>query len=207
MSQGITVFSVDDHPLMRDGLATIINAQPDMRLIGQASTGRDAIQGLRQHKADIIVIDLRLPDMNGIDAMKAIHAEFPGARCIIFTTFGYENDIRRALAEGAQAYILKTMPPTELVDAIRRVYAGKKSIAAQVAAQLAEHYSDEPLSCREVEVLWHLAQGNRNRDIANKLFIAEETVKVHLKHIFGKLGANDRTQALTIALRRGLVHL
>jgi DNA-binding NarL/FixJ family response regulator len=207
MSQGITVFSVDDHPLMRDGLATIINAQPDMRLIGQASTGRDAIQGLRQHKADIIVIDLRLPDMNGIDAMNAIHAEFPGARCIIFTTFGYENDIRRALAEGAQAYILKTMPPTELVDAIRRVYAGKKSIAAQVAAQLAEHYSDEPLSCREVEVLWHLAQGNRNRDIANKLFIAEETVKVHLKHIFGKLGANDRTQALTIALRRGLVQL
>jgi DNA-binding NarL/FixJ family response regulator len=207
MSEMISVFSVDHHPLLRDGLATVIDAQPDMRLIGQASTGGDAIRGLRKHKADVIVMDVTLPDMCGIDAMIAIHAEFPDARCIIFSTFGYENDIRRALAAGAQAYILKSMPPGELVDVIRQVYAGNKRIPVQIAAQLAEHYSDEPLSGREVEVLRHVAGGNRNRDIANKLFITEETVKAHMKHIFAKLGAMDRTQALVIALRRGLVQL
>jgi len=207
MSERISVFTVDDHPLMREGLANLISTQPDMKLIGQASTGRQAIQEIRKQNIDVIIMDLRLPDMSGVDAMNAIHAEFPNVRFIIFTTFGYENDIRHALAEGAQAYILKTMPPSELMDVVRQVHAGKKWIAAQVAAQLAEHFSDEPLSCREVEVLRQLAHGSRNRDIADKLFIAEETVKVHLKHIFGKLGANDRTQALTIALRRGLVQL
>lgn len=207
MSERITVFSVDDHQLIRDGIAAVINAQHDMRLIGQASTGCEAIQQVRKLNPDIIVMDVRLPDVSGIEVMKAIHAEIPGARCIVFTTFGYENDIRRALEGGAQAYILKTMPVSELVDAIRQVHAGKKRIAAQIAAQLAEHYSDEALSCREVEVLKYLADGFRNRDIASKLFIAEETVKVHMKHIFGKLGVNDRTQALTIALRRGLVQL
>ena len=207
MSERIAVFSVDDHPALRDGLATAINAQPDMVLTGQASSGRQAIERLRKNKADVIVMDVRLPDMSGIDAMIAIHAEFPDARCIIFTTFAYDNDIRRALAEGAQAYILKTMPPSKLLDVIRQVHAGKKRIAVQIAVQLAEHYSDEPLSRREVEVLGHLAHGDRNRDIANKLFITEETVKAHMKHIFGKLGANDRTQALAIALRRGLVQL
>ncbi|HWZ82892.1 MAG TPA: response regulator transcription factor [Terriglobales bacterium] len=207
MSEKITVFSVDNHPLLRDGLAAVINAQPDMRLIGQASTGGEAIRALRKQKTDVIVMDDTLPDMSGIDAMIAIQGEFPDARCIIFSTFGYENDIRRALAAGAQAYILKSMPPRELVDVIRQVHAGNKKISVQIAAELAEHYGDEPLSCREVEVLRHVADGNRNRDIANKLFITEETVKAHMKHIFGKLGAIDRTQALVIALRRGLVQL
>jgi DNA-binding NarL/FixJ family response regulator len=207
MSQRISVFSVDNHPLLRGGLAAVINAQPDMRLTGQASTGCEAIRSLRKNKADVIVMDVALPDMSGIDTMIAIHAEFPDARCIIFSTFGYENDIRRALAAGAQAYLLKTTPPSELVDVIRQVHAGNKRIPLPIAVQLAEHYSDEPLSRREVEVLRHLADGKGNRDIASKLFITEETVKAHMKHIFGKLGAIDRTQALVIALRRGFVQL
>src|SRR4029077_2897844 len=183
------------------------NAQPDMVLVAQASTGRQGIDYFRRQNADVILMDLRLPDINGIDAMIAIRAVFPEARCMILTTFELDDEIRRALAEGAQAYMLKSMPPRELVDAIRRVPAGKKKIPSQIAAKLAEHYSEEPLSDREVEVLRHLVDGNRNRDIAEKLYIAEETVKVHMKHIMEKLGANDRTQGLAIDLRRGVIQL
>jgi DNA-binding NarL/FixJ family response regulator len=207
MSNKIRILNVDDHPIWCEGVTAIIGAQPDMMLIAQASTAGEAIKLFAQHKPDVTLMDLRLPDMSGIDAMIAIRAEFPDARCIILTTFECYNEIRRSLAEGARAYLLKSMPPRELVDGIREVHAGRRRIPIQIAAKLAEHYTDELLSDREVEILRHLVDGNRNRDIAEKLFIAEETVKAHMKHIMGKLGANDRTQALAIAVRRGVIEL
>src|SRR5215467_5488718 len=205
--QQIRVFSVDDHPLLHQGLATVIRTQPDMLLIGEATNGRDALLGFREHKPDVTLMDLRLPDMSGIDAMIGIRSEFPEARIIILTTFAGDAEIQRALAAGARAYILKSMPPKDLVDVIRGVHAGKKRIPPEIAAHLAEHYSDEALTGREVEVLKQIAGGNRNRDIAEKLFITEETVKVHIKHIMEKLGASDRTQAVAIGVRRGIIQL
>ena len=152
-------------------------------------------------------MDLRLPDISGIETIKAIRAEFPEARLIMLSTFEYDNEIRRALAAGAQGYMLTSMYPEELVDVIRQVHAGKKKIPAQIAVQLAEHYGEQQLTDREVEVLRHLVDGNRNRDIAERLFIGVETVRTHMKNIMQKLGANDRTQALAIALRRGVIQL
>lgn len=201
------MLSVDDHPLLREGIATIINNQADMLLVSQASSGTEAIQQFREHRPDVTLMDLRLPDLSGIDAMIAIRAEFSEARIIMLTTFEGDVEIQRALEAGARGYLLKSMPPRELVEVIRQVHAGKKRVPPEVAAHLAEHMSDEDLTPREVEVLREVAGGNRNREIADLLFISEETVKVHIKHIMEKLGAKDRTQAIAIGVRRGIIQL
>ena len=203
----IRILNVDDHPLLNEGIAAIINDQPDMQLVAQATSGRDAIEKFRGNHPDVTLMDLRLPDMSGIDTMIAIRTDFSEARIIMLTTFEGDVEIQRALGAGARGYVLKNMPPKDLVAVIRQVHAGKKRIPSEVAARLAEHLGEENLTSREIEVLRYAAEGNRNRDIGEKLFISEETVKVHIKHIMEKLGASDRTQAVAIALRRGIIEL
>jgi DNA-binding NarL/FixJ family response regulator len=203
----IRILCVDDHPLLRQGIAIVIKSQPDMQLVAEASNSQEAIQQFRRHRPDVTLMDLRLPDKSGIETLIAIRAEFPEARIIMLTTFEGDVEIQRALAAGARGYMLKSMPPKELLEAIREVHAGKKRIPAYIVAQLSEHIGDEALTERETEVLQQVAGGNRNRDIAEKLFITEETVKVHLKHIMEKLGASDRTQAVAIGIRRGIIQL
>jgi DNA-binding NarL/FixJ family response regulator len=203
----IRIFCVDDHPLLRQGICTVITSQPDMSLIAEASDGPEAINLFRKHKPDVTLMDLRLPGMSGIDAMIAIRGEFPDARVIILTTFEGDVEIQRALQAGARAYILKTMPPEEMIQTIRLVHAGKKRVLPEIATLLAEHYSDDALTTREVDVLQQIALGNRNRDIAERLFISEHTVKIHIKHIMEKLGASDRTEAVAIGTRRGIIQL
>ena len=203
----IRILSVDDHPLLREGIAMLIENQPDMVLVAQAATGREAIEQFRQHRPDVTLMDLRLPDISGIDALIAIRSESPHACVVMLTTFEGDVEIQRALEAGARGYLLKTAPAKELVEVIRQTHAGKKRIPAEVAAQLVEDMGDEALTPREVEVLKSLAEGNRNKDIGERLFISEETVKVHIKHIMEKLGANDRTQAVAIAVRRGIIQL
>ena len=203
----IRVMSVDDHPLLREGIVAVVNSQKDMQIVAQAATGQEAIEQFRKHRPDVVLMDLRLPDISGIDAMIAIGKEFPEARVIVVTTVEGDAEISRALAGGARGYVLKSTPPKDLVEVIRQVNAGKKRIPSEVAARLAEHFDGDALTAREVEVLAQVASGNRNRDIADKLFITEETVKVHIKHIMEKLDAKDRTQAVSIGVRRGIIHL
>jgi DNA-binding NarL/FixJ family response regulator len=207
LEERIRVFSVDDHPLLREGIAAVINNQPDMVMVAQAASAQEAIEQYRHHRPQVTLMDLRLPDMSGIETLIAIRSEFPDARIIMLTTFEGDVEIKRALEAGARGYMLKSMPPKDLVEVVRQVHAGKKRIPPQLAAQLAEHMSDEVLTEREVEVLGQIAGGNRNRDIAERLFISEETVKVHIKHIMEKLGASDRTQAVAIGVRRGIIEL
>ncbi len=203
----IRVLSIDDHPLVREGLAALINDQTDMRIVGQGSTGHEAIKLFRELRPDVALMDVRLPDMSGIDAMITILSQFPEARVIVVTSSEGDVEMQRALEGGAKGYMLKSMPPNEVIEAIRKVHVGKKAIPPEIAGHLANHMSDETLTDREVEILQQVAEGNRNRDIADRLFISEGTVKVHIKHIMEKLGANDRTQAITIAVRRGIIRL
>jgi len=203
----IRVLSVDDHPLVRVGIGTIINRQADMSLAGTASNGREGLEAFRALRPDVTLMDLRLPDLSGLDVTIAIRSEFPDARIIVLTTLEGDIDVQRVLKAGARGYLLKSMPPQQMLDAIRQVHAGKKYVPSEIAAGLAEHVGDEALSNREVEVLQQVAAGHRNRDIAAKLFITEETVKVHIKHLMEKLGASDRTQAVAIGVRRGIIQL
>jgi DNA-binding NarL/FixJ family response regulator len=203
----IRVLCVDDHPLMREGIASIIRNEPDMSLVAEAATGQEAISLFREYRPDMTLMDLRLPDMSGIDVVAAIRTQFPDARILMLTTFEGDVEIQRALEAGAQGYLLKSMPRKKLVEAIRKVQMGAKSIPPEVAAQLAEHMGEESLTKREVDVLQQIARGNRNKDIADLLFISEETVKGHVKHIMEKLCAGDRTEAVAIAVRRGIIVL
>jgi DNA-binding NarL/FixJ family response regulator len=205
--RSIRVLCVDDHPLMREGITAVIRNEPDMLIVAESSTGREALESFRKFRPDITLMDLRLPDMSGIDALIAIRSEAPKARIIMLTTFEGDAEIRRALQAGAQGYMLKSMPPKKLVEVIRMVHAGVKCIPTAIAAQLAEHMGEETLTKREIDVLQKIADGRRNREIAELLFISEETVKGHVKHIIEKLGANDRTDAVSIAIRRGIIQL
>jgi DNA-binding NarL/FixJ family response regulator len=209
MSTGrpIRVLSIDDHPLLSEGIATLINSQPGMELTASASTGAEGIRQYRLLMPDVTLLDLRLPDLSGIEVLTAIRKEFPGARIVLLTMFAGDAEMQRALRAGAQGYLLKSMESGQIVKTIRQVCAGQKRVPEEIASHLAEHIGDEPLTEREVEVIRHVSGGNRNRDIARLLFVCEETVKVHMKHIMEKLGARDRTQAMAIAARRGFIQL
>ena len=203
----IRVLAADDHALLREGIASLVNAEPDMELVAQASTGREAIEQFRMHQPDITLMDLQMPNMGGIEAMIGIRSEFPNARIIVLTTYTGDVQAQRALRAGARGYLLKGNIHTDLLDAIRAVHAGKKWIPPEVAAELAGHTGEEELTTREIDVLRLIGKGNANKEIAAQLSITEETVKSHITHILGKLGANDRTHALTIGLQRGIVEL
>ena len=206
-ANAIRVLSIDDHPLLREGIAAIIGAQQDMCLVGQAATARDGIRAYHEKKPDITLMDVRLPDMNGIDALMAIRNEAPNARVVMLSMFRGDVEIQRALKAGARGFLLKTMPPSEIAASLRRVHAGRKCIPAEVASEIADYITADQLTAREVETLRHVASGNRNREIGDVLSISEDTVKVHLKHIMAKLGAADRTDAVRIGVQRGIIEL
>ena len=201
----ITILTVDDHPILREGIAAVIQGEKDMLIVGEASNGREAIEMFRSKRPDVALMDLQMPDMNGIDAIATIREEHPQARIIVLTT--YEGDVlaRRALKAGATGYILKDMIRTELLGAIRAVHLGKRYIPQKIAAELAEHYAEDDLSEREIEVLRQVARGTSNKIIASHLSISEATVKAHMQNILLKLGASDRTHAVSIATTRGFL--
>jgi DNA-binding NarL/FixJ family response regulator len=203
----IRILTVDDHPMLREGIAAAIARQPDMILVGEAVNGREAIQAFRTTRPDVTLMDLQMPEMNGVEAISAIRADFPSARIIVLTTYKGDVQALRALKAGASGYLLKSALRKEMMDAIRTVFAGRPSIPAEIAMQIAEHVAADALSEREVEVLRCVARGAANKEVAIRLHISEETVKVHVKHILEKLAATDRTHAVTIALSRGIIEL
>jgi DNA-binding NarL/FixJ family response regulator len=205
--QRIRILTVDDHPLLRDGIAALIEGQPDMVLVGEAANGLEAIECYREFQPDITLMDLQMPQMGGIDAMIAIRDRWPDARVIVLTTYAGDVLAHRALQAGARAYVLKVLVRKELLDTIRAVHAGSKRIHPEVAAEIASHLSNDVLSHREIDVLVAIAAGKSNKTVARTLGIGEETVKMHVKAILAKLGANDRTHAVTLALKRGIIHL
>jgi DNA-binding NarL/FixJ family response regulator len=206
-TKSIRILSVEDHPVFREGLSTIIGSQQDMVLIGQASNGAEAITEFRRHRPDVTLMDLRLPGTNGTDALIAIRGEFPQARIIMLTTSDGDGEIQRALRAGAAAYVFKSMPKNELLEVIRSVHCGRRHVPQEVAARIAEHLGEDDLTNRELEVLRLIRDGHRNKQIADELAIAETTVNFHIKNLVDKLQANDRTHAVTIALRRGLLQI
>jgi DNA-binding NarL/FixJ family response regulator len=203
----IRVLAADDHAVLRHGIASLVNAQPDMELIAEAATGHEAIKQFRQHLPDITLMDLQMPDINGIEALIGIRSEFPDARVIVLTTYAGDVQVVRALRAGARGYLLKGSVHTDLVETIRAVHAGQKRVPAEIAAELAEHTGDDELTAREMDVLRLIAKGNANKEIAAQLSLAEETVKSHVTRILGKLRANDRTHAVIIGLQRGIIEL
>jgi DNA-binding NarL/FixJ family response regulator len=203
----IRILAVDDHALLREGISALIADQPDMRIVAEASNGREAIEQFRTHNPDITLMDLQMPEMSGIDALSAIRGEFPDARIIVLTSYAGDVQVSRALRSGARAYLLKDMLRKELLDTIRAVHAGQKRLSSEAAAGIAEHATDDALSPREIDVLRLIAAGNGNKEIAAQLKLSEETVKSHVKNILVKLGVNDRTHAVTVALKRGIIDL
>ena len=203
----IRILTVDDHPMLREGIAALVASQPDMKLVAEASTGREALEQFRKHLPDLTLMDLQMPEMDGIEAMVAIRSEFPDARIIVLTTYKGDIQVLRALKAGARAYLLKGLLRKELLETIRAVHAGQKRISPGVAAELADHALDDALTPREIDVLRLIAGGHANKLVADQLGITEETVKGHVKNILSKLGATDRTHAVTIALKRGIIEL
>lgn len=203
----IRIMTVDDHPVLRQGIAALIADQPDMALVAEATNGREAIQQFRVHRPDLTLMDLQMPEMNGLDAMIAIRGEFPDARVIVLTTYTGDVQARRALQAGARAYLLKNSLHKELLDTIRAVHAGRKNLSPEVSFELAEHAAEETLSPLEVRVLSLIAEGNSNKEIAARLSVTEDSVKGHVRNILSKLGANDRTHAAMIGVKRGIIEL
>jgi len=206
-SAQIRILAVDDHVLVREGIAVLISAEPDMTLVAEASNGREAVQQFRVHRPDITLMDLQMPEMNGLDAITAIRGEFPDAKIVVLTTYKGDVQILRALKAGARGYLLKNTIHKELLDTIRAVYGGKKVLSPEASYEIAEHATDDALTPAEINVLRLIAAGNANKQIADQLSITEETVKGRVKNILSKLGANDRTQAAMIGLKRGIIEL
>jgi DNA-binding NarL/FixJ family response regulator len=206
-SKKIRILTVDDHPILRQGIAALIQDDSDMALVAEAANGLEAIQQFRTHRPDVTLMDLQMPEMNGLDAMIAIRGEFPDARIIVLTTYTGDVQARRALQAGARAYLLKNSLHKELLDTIRAVHAGRKTLSPEVSFQLAEHVAEEALSPAEVRVLSLIAEGNTNKEIAAVLSVTEDAVKGQVRNILAKLGANDRTQAVTMAVKRGFIEL
>ena len=203
----IRILTVDDHELLREGIAALVGSEPDMELVAEASSGEDAIEKFRLHKPDVTLMDIQMPGLNGIEAINRIRSEFPNARIIVLTTYTGDVQVLRALKAGARGYILKGHVHRELLEAVRAVHAGQKRIPPEIAAELADHATDDELTPREIDVLRLIAAGNANKRIADQLLITEATVKGHVKNILSKLGASDRTHAVTISLKRGVIEL